>query len=94
MGVKEQPRQILKSIPDIEYIEMNDADRCCGMAGTFSIKFYELSKQIAGKKLNSIDSSGAEIVVTDCPGCEMQLIDGTQREGMPVKVMHIIELLE
>jgi glycolate oxidase iron-sulfur subunit len=94
MGVKEQPRQILKSIPDIEYIEMNDADRCCGMAGTFSIKFYELSKQIAGKKLNSIDSSGAEIVVTDCPGCEMQLIDGTQREGMPVRVMHIIELLE
>jgi glycolate oxidase iron-sulfur subunit len=94
MGVREQPRKILKSIPDIEYVEMADSDRCCGMAGTFSIKFYELSKQIAGKKLSNIKDSGADIVVTDCPGCEMQLIDGTQREGMPVRVMHIVELLE
>jgi glycolate oxidase iron-sulfur subunit len=94
MGIKEQPRQILKSISDIEYVEMADSDRCCGMAGTFSVKYYDLSKKIADKKLNNIGTSGAEIVVTDCPGCEMQLIDGTRREGMPVRVMHIIELLE
>jgi glycolate oxidase iron-sulfur subunit len=94
MGIKEQPRQILKSISDIEYVEMADSDRCCGMAGTFSVKYYDLSKKIADKKLNTIGASGADIVVTDCPGCEMQLIDGTRREGMPVRVMHIIELLE
>ncbi len=94
LGVKEQPRQILKSIPDIEYVEMPNADRCCGMAGTFSIYFYDLSKKIADKKVQGIETTGADIVVTDCPGCEIQLIDNTIRHGMPVKVMHIMELLE
>ncbi len=94
MGVTEPPRQILRSIPDIEYVEMPDADRCCGMAGTFSIHFYDLSKRIADKKLASIDATGADIVVTGCPGCEIQLIDTTIRQGKPVKVMHIMELLD
>ncbi|MCK4862878.1 MAG: (Fe-S)-binding protein [Dehalococcoidales bacterium] len=94
LGVKEQPRKILKSIPDIHFVEMPDADRCCGMAGTFSIYFYDLSKKIADKKAASIDSTGADIVVTDCPGCQIQLIDSTTRHGMPQKVMHIMELFE
>jgi len=94
MGITEQPRQILKSIPDIEYIEMTDADRCCGMAGAFSLYYYDLSKKIADKKVDCIDASGADIVVTDCPGCEIQLIDNTIRRGKPVQVMHIMELLE
>ncbi len=94
LGVKEQPRKILKSIPDINFVEMPDADRCCGMAGTFSIYFYELSKKIADKKVASIESTGADIVVTDCPGCQIQLIDSTTRHGAPQKVMHIMELFE
>ncbi|OGO30827.1 MAG: hypothetical protein A2Z29_03940 [Chloroflexi bacterium RBG_16_56_11] len=94
LGVREQPRQILKSIPDIKYVEMPDAARCCGMAGTFSINFYELSKKIADKKVASIAATGAGIVVTGCPGCELQLIDGTRRHNMPQKVMHIMELFE
>jgi glycolate oxidase iron-sulfur subunit len=94
LGVKEQPRKILKSIPDINYVEMPNADRCCGMAGTFSIYFYELSKKIADKKLADIESTGADIVVTDCPGCQIQLIDSLTRSGMPQKVMHIMELFE
>ena len=94
LGVKEQPRIILKSLPDIEFIEMPDADRCCGMAGTFSINFYDLSRKIAEKKTDSIDSTGADIVVTDCPGCQIQLIDGITRKQMPQKVLHIMDLFE
>ncbi|MFC1986251.1 (Fe-S)-binding protein [Chloroflexota bacterium] len=94
MGVTEQPRHILKSIPDIEYVEMPNADRCCGMAGTFSIHFYDLSKRIADKKVADIDTTGADIVVTGCPGCEIQLIDSTIQKGKPVKVMHIMEVLK
>ena len=94
LGIKEQPRKILKSLPDIEYIEMPDADRCCGMAGTFSINFYDLSRKIAEKKTDSIDSTGADIVVTDCPGCQIQLIDGITRKQMPQKVLHIMDLFE
>jgi glycolate oxidase iron-sulfur subunit len=94
LGVKDQPRKILKSLPDIEYIEMSDADRCCGMAGTFSINFYDLSRKIAEKKTDSIDATGADIVVTDCPGCQIQLIDGITRKQMPQKVLHIMDLFE
>ena len=94
MGITRQPREILKSIPDIEYVEMPNADRCCGMAGTFSVYFYDVSQKIADKKMAGIDATGADIVVTDCPGCEFQLIDTTMRHNSPVKVMHIMELLE
>lgn len=94
LGIKDQPRQILKSISDIEYIEMPNADRCCGMAGTFSINYYDLAKDIADKKMADIKASGADIVVTDCPGCQIQLIDGAIRHNLPIKVMHLMELLE
>jgi glycolate oxidase iron-sulfur subunit len=94
LGIKDQPRQIIKSIPDVEYVEMPNADRCCGMAGTFSVYYYDLSQKIADKKVESIKSTGADIVVSSCPGCEIQLIDSTIRNKLPVKVMHIMELLQ
>jgi glycolate oxidase iron-sulfur subunit len=94
LGVKEQPRKILKSLPDISYVEMPNADDCCGMAGTFSIYFYDLSRKIAAKKVANIASTGADVVVTDCPGCEIQLIDNLKQRGLPQKVRHIMELFE
>ncbi len=94
LDVKEQPRQILKSLKDIKYVELPDADRCCGMAGTFSVNYYELSKKIADKKATSIRTTGADIVVTDCPGCQIQLIDTAKRHGLPQQVRHIMELFE
>jgi len=94
LGIKDQPRQIIKSIPGVEYVEMVNADRCCGMAGTFSIYYYDLSKKIADKKVEAIKSTEADIVASSCPGCEIQLIDSTIRQKVPVKVMHIMELLQ
>jgi len=94
LGITSQPRQVIKSIPGIEYIEMPDADRCCGMAGAFSMYYYDLSKEIADKKAASIEATGADIVVSSCPGCEIQLIDSVVRNKLPVKVMHIMELIE
>jgi glycolate oxidase iron-sulfur subunit len=93
LGVKEQPRKILRALKDIKFVEMPDADRCCGMAGTFSIYFYDLSQKIASNKAASIKSTGADIVVTDCPGCQIQLIDILKRLKSPVQVRHIMELL-
>jgi len=94
LGIKEQPRKILKSLAGIEYVEMPDADKCCGMAGSFSLNYYDLSKQIADKKTDSIVAANADIVVTGCPGCEIQLIDQVTTKKLPVKVMHIIDILE
>ena len=93
LGITSQPRQVIKSISDVEYVEMPNADRCCGMAGAFSLHYYDLSKEIADKKAASIESTGADIVVTSCPGCEIQLIDSVVRNKLPVKVMHIMELV-
>ena len=94
LGITEQPRQIIKSIPGIEFTEMVRPDWCCGMAGAFSLNYYDLSQKIADKKMSTIEDSGADIVATDCPGCQMQLIDNTIRHKLPVKVVHIMELLE
>ncbi|TES83419.1 MAG: (Fe-S)-binding protein, partial [Dehalococcoidia bacterium] len=94
LGITSQPRQVIRSISGVEYVEMPNADRCCGMAGAFSLHYYDLSKDIADKKAASIESTGADIVVSSCPGCEIQLIDSVVRNKLPVKVMHIMELIE
>lgn len=94
LGITSQPRQVIRSISGVEYVEMPNADRCCGMAGAFSLHYYDLSKDIADKKAASIKSTGADIVVSSCPGCEIQLIDSVVRNKLPVKVMHIMELME
>ena len=64
------------------------------MAGQFNLLFYDLSQKIAEKKIQSIDSSNAEIVVTACPGCQYQLMDNLARLGRPQKVLSLMEVLE
>jgi glycolate oxidase iron-sulfur subunit len=94
LGVKEQPRQILQALEGAEFAEMVRPDWCCGMAGSFTIYYYDLSKKIADKKMETIKESGADIVAVGCPGCMIQLIDNTVRHGMQVEVKHIAELIE
>jgi glycolate oxidase iron-sulfur subunit len=94
IGVKEQPRRILESLTDVQYIEMPNADRCCGMGGQFNLLNYELSMKIAKKKIESIEATEADIVVTACPGCQLQILDGLAREKKPQKVMSLMEVLE
>ena len=94
LGIKQQPRQILQSLDEAEYIEMPNADRCCGMAGQFNLLYYDLSQKIAEKKIASIDASNADIVVTACPGCQFQLLDNITRLGRPQKVMSLMEVME
>jgi glycolate oxidase iron-sulfur subunit len=93
-GVKEQPRHILESLTDARYIEMPNADRCCGMGGQFNLLNYDLSMKIAEKKAEGIAATDADIVVTACPGCELQLLDIIARKNMPQKVMSLMEVLE
>jgi glycolate oxidase iron-sulfur subunit len=94
LGVTSQPRQIIKSIPGVQFVEMAGADRCCGMAGTFGLNYYDLSQKIADKKVAAIKASGADIVASSCLGCEIQLIDSLRRNKLPVKVMHLMELVQ
>ena len=91
--ISAQPREILKSLPGVELVEMREPDRCCGMGGSFNIQYYDLSKQIADHKMNAIADTGSDIVVTACPGCMIQLIDNAIQKNMPQRVMHVMELL-
>jgi glycolate oxidase iron-sulfur subunit len=93
LGVKEQPRRIVKSLADGNYVEMPNAERCCGMAGQFSLYYYDLSRKIAERKLEGIEASDAEIVVTACPGCQYQLTENIARLKKPQRVMSLMEIL-
>lgn len=92
-GVSADPRHILRSLPGIEFIEMEHADACCGLGGTFALSHMAISRTMQRKKIDAILKSGAQTVVTSCPGCQMYLADGLKRRNSPVQVRHIAELL-
>ncbi len=64
------------------------------MAGQFNLMYYELSQKIAKKKMESIEASEADIVVTACPGCQFQLLDTIAHHNKPQKVMSLLEVLQ
>ena len=92
-GVFEAPRKVLSSLPGVRYIEMENADACCGLGGTFGIAHRDISSAILEKKINAIVKTKADAAVTSCPGCLMYLAHGIRRHQLPVKVLHIAELM-
>jgi glycolate oxidase iron-sulfur subunit len=92
-GITEAPRRVLQAIPNVTFIEMEEASRCCGGGGMFSFTHYDIAKEIGKKKASFIAATGAEVVATSCPSCMMQLTDMLNRSGLPQRVVHIAELL-
>ncbi len=93
MGVFAEPRKILSDTAGVELIEMKESDRCCGFAGSYSIKFPEISGPILDRKMKNIEETGADYVLVDCPGCLMQIGGGLDKKNPKIKVMHTAELL-
>jgi glycolate oxidase iron-sulfur subunit len=92
-GVTKEPRELLKALPQVDFIEMDDAALCCGLGGTFSASHYQESKAIGAKKVAGLKDSGAALVATACPGCIMQLQDIINHAGLKMKAVHILELV-
>ncbi|MCX6008827.1 MAG: (Fe-S)-binding protein [Chloroflexi bacterium] len=92
--IKQQPRNLLKNIPGIDLIELREADMCCGAAGTYGFKNYDLSMKVLARKMDNIEKSGAEILLSSCPACIMQLSSGIRKRKMPVQAISIVELLD
>lgn len=92
-GIREEPREVLRSIPWIEFVEMRDADRCCGAGGSFSLSYYELSKAIGSRKVSAIRDAKVDIVATECQACVMQLADMLTQADMDVAVVSVAELV-
>lgn len=91
--ISQAPKQILAAIPGVKLVPLEEADACCGGAGVYFMQQPELSQKIAARKVDAIRRSGAEIVATGNPGCLLQLRSALRAAGLPLKVVHPIELL-
>ncbi len=89
-GVSQAPRQVLARLPGLSFVEMQDAERCAGGAGTYMIKDYDRAQVIFRRKQRAIEESGADIVATSCPACMIQLKNGLRGT---VEVRHVAELV-
>ena len=92
LGVHDAPRNLIKHA-GMEYREAVEEDVCCGFGGTYSAKFPELSEQLLKNKLDNVEATGAEVLLTDCPGCVMQLRGGLKKRGSAVQVQHTVEAI-
>jgi glycolate oxidase iron-sulfur subunit len=91
--VSDPPKRLLSSIPGLTLVPLEEADACCGSAGVYSLVEPTLSQKIGDRKIAAIRRSGADIVATGNPGCLLQIGSGVRAAGLPVKVVHPIELL-
>jgi glycolate oxidase iron-sulfur subunit len=92
--VWKQPRSILSLIDGIQFVELPEADWCCGSAGSQLITHYQTSAKVMGRKMENLARTGASMIASGCPGCQMQLNAGIQRCGLQVEVVHPITLLD
>ena len=90
-GIKKQPRDLLQATG--KFIEMEEADTCCGGAGSFHMDYPAISAKILGKKLRNIERTGAAVVVTGCPGCLIQLTKAAKAGGGKFKALHISQVI-
>ncbi len=91
--VTKEPRELLRSLTGADFVEMEHAATCCGLGGTFNAYHYDTSMAINNRKCDSIRKSGADILLTGCPGCMLQITDGLQQKGIGTRVMHTLEIL-
>lgn len=92
--VWKQPRALLKMIDGLDVVEMPEANWCCGSAGSQLLTHPETSRKVMDRKMENLASTGAEIVASGCPGCQMQLQTGVKRHGLKVRVVHPVTLLD
>jgi len=93
-NVWKEPRALLQMIDGVDFVELPEADWCCGSAGSQLITHYETSLKVLKRKTNNIASTDAEYIASGCPGCQMQLNVGMKREGLDMQVVHPIVLLD
>ena len=92
--IRAQPRALLAAIPGLEVVPLEEADWCCGSAGTYNVTQPDLARSILERKVANIVRTGADTVVTANPGCLMQIQSGLRQAGSNVRVVHLIDLLD
>jgi glycolate oxidase iron-sulfur subunit len=93
MGVREGPRKILASIEGVRLVEMAESDLCCGSAGSYNLLEPAMAHQLAQRKADNIEATGADYVVLGNPGCEFQIAAELRRRDSRVRVIHLADFL-
>ena len=93
LNVHSEPRRLIGNVRETEFVELQNADSCCGFGGTFSVKYPEISVAILDQKIEAIERAGVQAVVSGDASCLMQIGGRLSRKGSSVRAMHLAELL-
>lgn len=94
MGIKAEPRELVRAASGKGLVEMVEPDWCCGFGGSFSFLNYVLSGQISAKKAANALATGADVLTTGCPGCMMHIQDALKQTGSGMKTVHTVQLID
>lgn len=93
LGVRETPRQLLKSIPGVALVEMAESDLCCGSAGSYNLTEPAMARDLVRRKVDNIVATGADYVVLGNPGCEFQIAAELRRRGAKTRAVHLADFI-
>jgi len=93
-GVRSEPRALLDLLPGVKRVELDGAEDCCGSAGSWSLTHASDSRALIERRVAALRASGARTLVTSNPGCQIQWDAGVRAAGLPVRVLHLAEVLE
>lgn len=94
LGLKDEARQLLSKVNGLELVEMRHPEVCCGMGkGLFAVQHEAISSSMADQKLKNAMETGAEYLITNDIACHMHLDSYAKKQGLPIEVIHIVDVL-
>ncbi len=93
LGIRAQPRKLLATVAGLELVEMAEPEACCGFGGTFAVKYGEISNAICEQKTARISATGCDLLLAGDLGCLINIAGKLSREGRPIAVRHVAEVL-
>lgn len=93
LGVKSEPRKLLRTVEGLDIVELEDAEVCCGFGGTFCVKYPDISNVMVAKKTKKIAATKADLLLAGDLGCLMNMAGKLKREGSALKARHVAEIL-
>jgi L-lactate dehydrogenase complex protein LldE len=93
LGIKSEPRKLLRTVEGLDLVELEDSEVCCGFGGTFCVKYPDISNVMVAKKTKKIAATKADLLLAGDLGCLMNMAGKLKREGSGLKVRHVAEVL-
>jgi glycolate oxidase iron-sulfur subunit len=92
--IREAPRKLIRAVPGVELVEMPLSEQCCGSAGVYNVTETDASMELLAAKMENVEKTKAQAIVTANPGCILQLRAGAAIHNTGYEVMHVVELLD